>query len=690
MKKAALYARVSSDAQQKEGTIKSQVVELKRQIAAAGHVLVREYVDDGYSGTLLDRPALEQMRADLKTDLFEAVYFHSADRIARDVAHQIIIVGELLKYGKQIVIDGKDYKQNPENKLTLTMLGAFAEFERAKIIERTTRGRLHRLRRGELSSNGHRIYGYHYMKRTSGAPASLVINEEQSAIVRSIFEMFASGDFGLVTITRFLEARRIPTRTGRPQWDRGQIKSMLKNETYAGTRYFNRITAATETARQGKQVIRGKWVLRDRAEWIAVNVPAIVPRELFERVQESLRQHEERYRQPVTRLLLSGLVQCGVCGSGCSSSRRYHKVRRPSGGASVYHRSVYRCNRRARQYAHDLTEIERCRNSEIGTHILEGKVFDMIRETMLNPGELRGCLESGRSDDRGTARELARVARKISDLDQERRQMIDRYAADQMTADEYIAANRALDQKLERLVREKAKLAAALRSPQHEDFVDASIRQFCATASARLQACTDFDESQQFLADYVERALSVGSKRVNLSIEHALTWENINFADATMRIERSLEQTRTGLSFKRPNTRNGIRQITLPPIATEALQAHRRRQLEFKLATGQGRLEPDALVFTTIDGGAIPPNNLSRDWRRFVQSRKLPEISFHGLRHSHVSALIASRIDPLTISRRVGHANAATTLRLYAHMFENTDAPAAEAIETALRTGKEQ
>jgi site-specific DNA recombinase len=109
-------------------------------------VLVKEYIDNGYSGTLIDRPALDQMRADLKTDLFDVVYFHSADRIARDVAHQIIIVGELLKYGKRITINGKDYQQNPEKKLALTMLGAFSEFERAKIIERTTRGRLHRLR----------------------------------------------------------------------------------------------------------------------------------------------------------------------------------------------------------------------------------------------------------------------------------------------------------------------------------------------------------------------------------------------------------------------------------------------------------------------------------------------------------------------------------------------------------------
>jgi site-specific DNA recombinase len=87
--------------------------------------------------------------------VFDTIYFLAADRIAREVEYQRIIVGELLKHGKQITINGKDYEHNPENKLTLTMLGAFAEFERAKIIERTTRGRLHRLRQGEISSYGH-------------------------------------------------------------------------------------------------------------------------------------------------------------------------------------------------------------------------------------------------------------------------------------------------------------------------------------------------------------------------------------------------------------------------------------------------------------------------------------------------------------------------------------------------------
>jgi site-specific DNA recombinase len=311
-----------------------------------------------------------------------------------------------------------------------------------------------------------------------------------------------------VNISRFLEEQRISTRTGRPHWHRDQIKFMLKNETYTGVRHYNRMRHATEANREGNEVIRGKWIFRDRAEWIAVNVPAIVSRELFDKVQERLSTHDQRYCKPATHYLLSGLVQCGVCGARCSSSRRYYKVVLPSGKVSVYHRAIYRCNRQAEEQIHDRTRIERCGNSRIGTHILEDKVFEMICETMLDPAKLRGCIEGAAGlDDRSLAQELAKVARRIGVIDQERRQLIDRYAADQMTGDEYISANRALDEKLGRLVREKAKLAASLRSPRQEDFLDASVRQFCANAHARLQACTDFDDKRQFLVGHVERVI---------------------------------------------------------------------------------------------------------------------------------------------------------------------------------------
>jgi site-specific DNA recombinase len=182
MKRAVLYARVSSDAQQKEGTIESQVVELKRQIAAAGHELVKEYIDDGITGTILERPALEQLRQDAKANLFDRVYLHAADRIAREAAHQTIIIGELVKRGKQLTISGKEYEETPEGKLMVNLLGLFSEYERDKIMERTTRGRLHRLRMGEMSSTGHRIYGYDYVRKPPTASAALVINEEQAEV----------------------------------------------------------------------------------------------------------------------------------------------------------------------------------------------------------------------------------------------------------------------------------------------------------------------------------------------------------------------------------------------------------------------------------------------------------------------------------------------------------------------------
>ena len=155
---------------------------------------------------------------------------------------------------------------------------------------------------------------------------------------------------------------------------------------------------------------------------------------------------------------------------------------------------------------HDRTQIEHCSNSSIATHILEAEVFRLIGEKMIDPVKLRGCMK-GRAevaDDRSTARELSHVARKIAALEHERRQLIDQYAADKMSGEDYIKANRALDCELERLIREKARLAAALRSPNHEDFVDASVRQFCAAAKARWYGCTDDETRRQFLLDFVE------------------------------------------------------------------------------------------------------------------------------------------------------------------------------------------
>jgi len=179
-------------------------------------------------------------------------------------------------------------------------------------------------------------------------------------------------------------------------------------------------------------------------------------------------------------------------------------------------------------------------------------------------------------------------------------------------------------------------------------------------------------------------ALGTGARRGEVL---ALRWADVDLDGATLRIERSIEETGRGLlRFKEPKTRHGRRSISLPQSAIDALRAHRRRQLELRLALGMGRLESDSLVFATPEGEPLSPDNLSRDWRRAVTSRGLPRVMFHALRHSHASALIAAGLDVLSISRRLGHGSPTVTLTVYGHLFANKDGAAAAAIEAAMRT----
>jgi integrase len=177
-------------------------------------------------------------------------------------------------------------------------------------------------------------------------------------------------------------------------------------------------------------------------------------------------------------------------------------------------------------------------------------------------------------------------------------------------------------------------------------------------------------------------ALATGMRRGELL---ALRWGDIDLGKATLKVERSLEESDRGLRFKPPKTKHGRRAIPLPPTAVEQLRIHRLRQLELRVALGQGKPEAGALVFCTIDGEPLSPKKVSRDWWRLTITRNLPRVSFHSLRHSHTSALIASGLDVLTISRRLGHGSPVVTLGVYGHMFRDQGRTAADAIEAVLK-----
>jgi len=184
------------------------------------------------------------------------------------------------------------------------------------------------------------------------------------------------------------------------------------------------------------------------------------------------------------------------------------------------------------------------------------------------------------------------------------------------------------------------------------------------------------------LLPIVSLALATGMRRGELL---ALPWSVIDLDRATLRIERSVEETGAGLRIKEPKSKRGRRTISLSSDAVAMLRAHKVKQLELRLALGMGNITPDTLVFSNIEGGLMSPDNLSADWNRFVKTRDLPRVSFHALRHTHVSMLISQGVDILAISRRIGHSRASTTLDNYGHLMRGSDEAAAKAIEGLLK-----
>ena len=180
-------------------------------------------------------------------------------------------------------------------------------------------------------------------------------------------------------------------------------------------------------------------------------------------------------------------------------------------------------------------------------------------------------------------------------------------------------------------------------------------------------------------------ALATGMRRCELC---ALRWGDVDLEGGSLRVEQSLEQTAAGLRFKSPKTKHGRRSISLPAYAVAELKAHWANQNEKRLAMGLGKAPEGALVFCHGDGEPLKPDNLSKEWRRLVKVRKLPRVTFHALRHTHASQLIAAGVDVLTLSRRLGHGSPAITLGVYGHIFGDSDDKAARALEAAFQRAK--
>jgi integrase len=179
-------------------------------------------------------------------------------------------------------------------------------------------------------------------------------------------------------------------------------------------------------------------------------------------------------------------------------------------------------------------------------------------------------------------------------------------------------------------------------------------------------------------------ALFTGIRRGELL---ALRWSYVDLeaADKHITVGEAIEETKAdGIRFKTPKTKNGVRDVSLPDIVVDALRDHRRQQLEMRVALGLGKLPDDALLFSKLDGSPQSPRAFSKEWADVAASIGMPEITFHALRHTHASHLIDAGIDVVKISRRLGHASPAITLRVYAHLFRKRDDKSSAAINEAV------
>jgi site-specific DNA recombinase len=188
--RAALYARVSGDKQVKDDTIASQLDLLDRRVARDGLSVPTElrFIDDGYSGETLLRPALERLRDVAAAGAIDRLYVECPDRLARDYAHQMVLFDELCHCGVEVVFLNSDLDRSPEGRLLLQAQAMLAEYEEAKIRERTRRGRLFAARAGEVSVLNKAPYGYRYVtKAEGGGHARYVVDFAEAKVVKDIF-----------------------------------------------------------------------------------------------------------------------------------------------------------------------------------------------------------------------------------------------------------------------------------------------------------------------------------------------------------------------------------------------------------------------------------------------------------------------------------------------------------------------
>jgi len=462
----AIYARVSSEQQAETHTIASQVAALRERVAADGLAVseAMQFLDEGYSGATLVRPALERLRDVIAAGSVDRLYVHSPDRLARKYAYQVLLVDEFRRAGVEVVFLNRALGQSPEDDLLLQVQGMIAEYERAKIIERHRRGKRHAAQLGAINVLSGAPYGYRYVtKYEGGGQARYEILPDEARVVRQVFAWVSQDRLTIGEVCRRLTQAGEMTRTGRTVWDRSVVWGILKNPAYQGTAAFGK--TRLEPLRPRLRAQRNRPVQPRRAvsvsdvppeDWIPIPVPALVEPEVFAAVQEQLQENKRHARQQLRRgalYLLQGLLQCPHCGYAFYGKRLSPSARKGKPRAYAY----YRC---LGTDAYRFGGERLCQNTQVRTDLLDLAVWQEVCTLLTHPERLAEEYRRRlRPESRAKRTPLATVEGQISKLRQGIARLIDSYAEGLIDKGEFEPRVTRLRQRLARLEEQRQALA---------------------------------------------------------------------------------------------------------------------------------------------------------------------------------------------------------------------------------------
>ena len=479
----AIYARVSSDQQAEAGTINSQIAALLERVEKDGYHLRDElrFIDDGYSGTTLVRPALERLRDGVAMGEVERLYVHSPDRLARKYAYQALLVDEFQRAGIEIVFVNHALGESAEDQLLLQVQGMIAEYEHAKIIERNRRGKRHAAQAGKVAVLSGAPYGYHYVtKAEGGGEARYEIIPEQAQVVRQIFQWVGIERVSMSEICRRLEQIGAETRGGITTWDRSVVWGMLRNPAYKGMAAFGKTNSGPmrprlRPHRQGQMHPRQPVSIYETAEdeRIYIPVPALIDPALFDAVQEQLAENRQlaRQRKRGARYLLQGLLVCAHCGYAYCGRRQRQTLK--DGSERV--RTYYRCIGNDR---HRCGGDRACHTPLIRTELLDQLVWHEVQQLLANGHRLRQEYERRLHTPSRNNENLAAKQAQMTRVRQGISRLIDSYRDGFIQKDEFEPRISRLRQRLTRLETEEQKMMDHISSQQELDLVIRSLEGF--------------------------------------------------------------------------------------------------------------------------------------------------------------------------------------------------------------------